>query len=61
MSKTLIAAIFISYRVETAGSFMDGPEFEVYTDGDDIKRELAKGQKDSLWAIHEILSKKMLV
>ena len=39
---------------------MDGPEFEVYTDDDDIKRELAKGQKASLWAVHEILSKKML-
>lgn len=49
-----------AFMVETAGSFMDGPEFEVYTDGDDIKRELAKGQKDSLWAVHEILSKKML-
>ncbi|KAL3807765.1 hypothetical protein ACHAXA_007578 [Cyclostephanos tholiformis] len=50
-----------AFMVETAGSFMDGPEFEVYIDDDDIKQELAKGQKDSLWAIHEILSKKMLV
>lgn len=49
-----------AFMVETAGSFMDGPEFEVYTDDDDIKQELAKGQKDSLWAIHEILAKNML-
>jgi hypothetical protein len=53
-------ANFLLCRVETAGSFMDGPEFAVYTDDDDIKQELAKGQKDSLWAIHEILSRKML-
>lgn len=61
--KLLVAQQYFPYlvcRVETAGSFMDGPEFEVYTDDDDIKKDLAKGQKESLWAIHEVLSKKML-
>ena len=32
----------------------------MYTDDDDIKQELAKGQKDTVWLIHELLSKKML-
>jgi hypothetical protein len=46
----------------TRSTFLGGgAEFAVYTARhDDIKQELAKGQKDSLWAIHEILSKKML-
>ena len=39
---------------------LNGSEVNVYTDDDNIKQELAKGQKDRVWLIHEILSKKML-
>jgi len=48
------------HRIETEGSLLNGSEVKVYTDDDDIKQELAKGQKDNVWAIHEILSEKML-
>lgn len=49
-----------AFRIETEGHVLNGSEVKVYTDDDDIKQELAKGQKDRVWLIHEILSKKML-
>mmetsp|Transcript_9616 Transcript_9616/g.20813 ORF Transcript_9616/g.20813 Transcript_9616/m.20813 type:complete len:857 (+) Transcript_9616:61-2631(+) len=49
-----------AFKIETEGSLLNGSEVKVYTDDDDIKQELAKGQKDNVWAIHEILSEKML-
>ena len=48
------------YRIETEGHVLHGSEVKVYTDDDDIKQELKKGEKDNVWAIHEILSEKML-
>jgi len=39
---------------------LNGSEVKVYTDDDDIKQQLAKGEKDNIWAIHETLSGKML-
>ena len=39
---------------------LQGSEVTVYTDDDDVEQELAKGQLDKVWAIHEILSEKML-
>jgi hypothetical protein len=49
-----------AFKIETEGHLLSGPEVVVYTADDDIKQELAKGQKDNIWLIHEILSNKML-
>jgi hypothetical protein len=49
-----------AFKIETEGHMLSGSEVKVYTDEDDIKQELAKGQKDNIWLIHEILSDKML-
>mmetsp|Transcript_19345 Transcript_19345/g.29830 ORF Transcript_19345/g.29830 Transcript_19345/m.29830 type:complete len:858 (-) Transcript_19345:67-2640(-) len=49
-----------AFKIETEGHLLRGPEVKVYTADDDIKQELAKGQKDNIWLIHEILSNKML-
>jgi len=49
-----------AFRIETEGHLLHGSEVKVYTDDDDIKQELKKGEKDNVWAIHEILSEKML-
>lgn len=39
---------------------LSGSEVKIYTDDYSIKQELAKGQKDHIWLIHEILSGKLL-
>jgi hypothetical protein len=49
-----------AFWVETEGHMLNGSELKVYTDDDDIKQGLAKGQNDSIWTIHELLSTKML-
>ncbi|KAL7543852.1 hypothetical protein ACHAXR_013222 [Thalassiosira sp. AJA248-18] len=49
-----------AFMVETEGHLLNGAEVKVYTDDGPIKQELAKKQKDNVWAIHEILSGKML-
>lgn len=49
-----------AFKIETEGHMLNGSEVKVYTDDDNIKQELAKGQKDIVWSIHEILSEKML-
>jgi len=49
-----------AFRIETEGHMLQGSEVTVYTDDDDVEQELAKGQLDKVWAIHEILSEKML-
>lgn len=49
-----------AFMIETEGRLLNGSEVKVYTDDDDIKQELAKGQKENVWAIHETLSEKML-
>lgn len=49
-----------AFMIETEGSLLNGPEFKIYTDHGGIKQELAKGQKDNVWLIHEMLSNKML-
>mmetsp|Transcript_635 Transcript_635/g.1019 ORF Transcript_635/g.1019 Transcript_635/m.1019 type:complete len:863 (+) Transcript_635:185-2773(+) len=49
-----------AFKIETEGHMLSGPEVKVYTADEDIKQELAKGQKDNIWLIHEILSNKML-
>ena len=48
------------YSIQTEGKMLQGAEVKVYTDDDDVEQELAKGQTDKVWAIHEILSEKML-
>ena len=42
------------------GHLLSGSEVKIYTEDYSIKQELAKGQKDSIWLIHEILSGKTL-
>lgn len=49
-----------AFKIETEGHLLSGPEVKVYTADEDIKQELAKGQKDNIWLVHEILSNKML-
>jgi len=49
-----------AFSIETEGHLMKGPKAKVYTDDNDIEQELAKGEKDNIWAIHNILSEKML-
>lgn len=49
-----------AFKIETEGHLLSGPEVKVYTADEDIKQEFAKGQKDNIWLIHEILSNKML-
>ena len=49
-----------AFKIETGGHLLSGPEVKVYTADEDIKQEFAKGQKDNIWLIHEILSNKML-
>mmetsp|Transcript_12428 Transcript_12428/g.27015 ORF Transcript_12428/g.27015 Transcript_12428/m.27015 type:complete len:831 (+) Transcript_12428:168-2660(+) len=49
-----------AFRVDTEGHLLKGPKVTVYTDDDDIKQELAKGQKDNIWLIHKLLSERML-
>jgi hypothetical protein len=49
-----------AFMIETEGNLLNGPEFKIYTDHGGIKQELAKGQKDNVWLIHEMLSNKML-
>ena len=49
-----------AFKIETEGRLVSGPEVKVYTSDDDIKQELAKGQQDNIWLIHEILTNKML-
>ncbi len=49
-----------AFKIETEGHLLSGPEVKVYTSDEDIKQELAKGQKDNIWLVHEILSNKML-
>jgi hypothetical protein len=49
-----------AFWVETEGHMLNGSELKVYTDDDDIKQGLAKGQNNSIWTIHELLSTKML-
>mmetsp|Transcript_24157 Transcript_24157/g.52199 ORF Transcript_24157/g.52199 Transcript_24157/m.52199 type:complete len:152 (+) Transcript_24157:807-1262(+) len=48
-----------AFSIKTEGH-LEGSKAEVYTDDDDIEQELAKGEKDNIWAIHNILSEKML-
>ena len=38
---------------------LSGSEVKIYTEHYSIKQELAKGQKDIVWMIHEILSGKI--
>lgn len=49
-----------AFYIETEGHLLNGAEVKVYADDGVIKQELAKGQKDNVWAIHEVLSNKML-
>jgi len=49
-----------AFSIETEGHLLNGSEVKIYTHDERIKQELAKGQKDNVWAIHEILSEKML-
>eukprot|EP00574_Skeletonema_japonicum_P003936 CAMPEP_0201723202 /NCGR_PEP_ID=MMETSP0593-20130828/7332_1 /ASSEMBLY_ACC=CAM_ASM_000672 /TAXON_ID=267983 /ORGANISM="Skeletonema japonicum, Strain CCMP2506" /LENGTH=861 /DNA_ID=CAMNT_0048214277 /DNA_START=191 /DNA_END=2776 /DNA_ORIENTATION=+ len=49
-----------AFKIETEGRLLSGPEVKVYTADEDIKQELAKGQKNNIWQVHEILSNKML-
>ncbi len=39
---------------------MSGFEVKIYTDDYEIKQELARGQQDNIWLIHEIVSGKIL-
>lgn len=49
-----------AFWVETEGHMVDGAEVEIYTDDENIHQEFAHGQNDNMWAIHELLSTKML-
>ena len=49
-----------AFRIETEGHLLNGAEVKVYTNDDDIKQEFAKGNNESVWEIHELLSEKML-
>ena len=46
--------------IETEGHLLSGSEVKIYAGSTTIKQELAKGQKDNIWLIHEILSHKIL-
>ncbi len=48
------------FRIKTEGHLLSGSEVKVYTDDYKIEQELAKGQKDNIWLIHEILSGKIV-
>ncbi|KAL7495970.1 hypothetical protein ACHAWT_004317 [Skeletonema menzelii] len=49
-----------AFKIKIEGHLLSGPEVKVYTADEDIKQELAKGQKNNIWLVHEILSNKML-
>lgn len=49
-----------AFYIETEGHLLNGADVKVYADDGIIEQELAKGQKDNIWAIHEVLSNKML-
>lgn len=49
-----------AFSIETEGHLLNGSEVTVYTDDADLEQDLAKGEKDNIWLIHEILSNKML-
>ena len=49
-----------AFRIETEGHLLNGSEVKIYTDDGAVKQELAKGQKDNIWSIHDILSEKLL-
>jgi hypothetical protein len=49
-----------AFMIETEGHLLNGAQVKVYTDDDDIEQELAKGQNDGVWLMHEMLSNKLL-
>lgn len=49
-----------AFWVETEGHLMDGSEMKVFTDDGHIHQEFARGQNDSMWDVHELLSMKVL-
>lgn len=49
-----------AFYIETEGHLLNGSEVKVYSDLAKIKQDLAKGEKDNVWSIHEILSEKIL-
>jgi hypothetical protein len=49
-----------AFMIETEGHLMNGAQVKVYTDNDAIEQELAKGQNNGVWLMHEMLSNKLL-
>ena len=50
----------VATRVETEGHGLNSAEIKIYTDDEDIEQGFKKGQNDNIWAVHEVLSDKML-
>lgn len=49
-----------AFSVDSEGHLLKGPKARIYTRDDDIELNLARGQKENIWLIYEILSERML-
>ncbi|KAL3810110.1 hypothetical protein ACHAXA_008243 [Cyclostephanos tholiformis] len=49
-----------AFEIETEGHLLNGAQVKIYADNNAIEQELAKGQNNGVWLMHEMLSNKVL-